>query len=228
MASVRKCGICSQSGHDKRKCSTLTREKTIMNQQEKKIVTKEDFIKSPWNDYVIESILRCINNNDTTTLGKILAPAAELWICDELNKSGIEAEVRSSNGYDLLLRDGKRIQAKYRFSDGLTAYSKQLHFENTRRLSNKNQGEASKSGHVSYSSKEFDYVAPMIIHCKKEDMDPVKYFEALNNPHILLVPVEDLEDPNRPGFCRNSIPSTALEKNKDNIQKFVNSKENND
>jgi hypothetical protein len=219
------CSICREDGHNKMTCKNK-KEQKMKQQENKKPITKEDFIQSRWCDYLLDSVVNCINNLDSTNLGKILAPAAELYICDILSESGINAKIELSAGYDIDLC-GKKAQAKYRFTNGVTPFSKQLHFENTRRHSTKNQGDASKSGHVSYATKEFDCVIPLIIHCRDSDMNPSNYLQALNNPYTMIIPVEDLEDPKRPGFCKNQIPSEALEKNKGNIQNFLKLEEKN-
>ena len=132
-----------------------------------------------------------------------------------MNEEGIKSEKITCDGYDLLTEKYNRVQVKYRYVNGKTPFSKQLHFETTRRNSKKNEGVASKSGHVSYSIDEFDYVASVIVHGAK-DMTPIQYLNSLNDAKILLIKVSELEDPERKGCCLNSIPSKVLQNNQSN------------
>tara|TARA_R100000657_G_C4645848_1_gene90945 strand:+ start:41 stop:601 length:561 start_codon:yes stop_codon:yes gene_type:complete len=179
-------------------------------------ITLEDFKKSPWHDALLESVVDMINEGNTKDLGKIFQDAAEKLVNKRLNEEGIRSQKMTCDGYDLLTEKYKRVQVKYRYVNGKTPYSRQLHFETTRRNSKKNEGAASESGHVSYSLDEFDYVAPVIVHGSK-GQTPADYLNSLNTAKILLIEVADLKDPEREGCCLNSIPSKVLQKNKSNV-----------
>lgn len=116
-------------------------------------------------------------------------------------------------GFDrLLLPKCLRIQHKLRQVDGKTPYSKQVHFENTRRHSSKNQNKSSESGHVRYSLTEFDYVLVVLCHIidgKRQNYQDWSYS---------LISSSKLKDVNNKGYCLPNIPSALLLENKyDNI-----------
>lgn len=186
------------------------------------MLTNERFRNSFVCDGLIASVVSLLNNGDTRTVGKIFAEWAEHVACDHLNSLGYDAKLDPSDGYDLKLKIGerwKRVQVKYRYVCGKTPYSRQLHFETTRRNSEKNLGDASTSGHVSYSVKEFDYVMPIIIH-GFEKICGEDYLEAMENYFTMLIPVGLIEDDSLPGFCSNQISSKVLNECAGNLENF--------
>lgn len=126
--------------------------------------------------------------------------------------------VNNGPGFDRLhLPTKKKIQIKLRQVDGKTPYSKQAHFENTRRHSAKNKNESAKSGLVRYSVSEFDYV--LVILCHIVNSERIHY----TNWSYSLVESSKLEDVNIQGYCVSHIPSALLLENKyDNIYMLTN------
>lgn len=121
-------------------------------------------------------------------------------------------------GFDRLFLPGNiKIQIKLRQVDGKTPYSKQVHFENTRRHSTKNKNKSAESGHVRYAVSEFDYV--IVVLCHIVDGERTHY----TNWTYSLVSSEELQDVNNEGYCLSKIPSGLLFKNKyDNIYMLTN------
>jgi hypothetical protein len=126
--------------------------------------------------------------------------------------------VNNGPGFDRLhLPTKKKIQIKLRQVDGKTPYSKQAHFENTRRHSAKNKNKSAKSGHVRYSVSEFDYV--LVVLCHIVNSERIHY----TNWSYSLVESSKLEDVNIQGYCVSHIPSALLLENKyDNIYMLTN------
>ncbi len=127
--------------------------------------------------------------------------------------------INSSNngpGFDLFhIKTLKKIQVKFRQVDGKTPYSKQLHFENTRRHSEKNNNESAKSGHIAYSINEFDFIIITLCHIQNNKRPNYK------NWSFSLIPIKELEDPNNLGYCLSHIPSSVVEKyHKKNIEEL--------
>lgn len=133
-----------------------------------------------WNEYICKSHKQMMLQRNSKEIGKIRAYATELIICDFLNKHAIrhdseymfihnddieqvadilhslEVDVQQvcQSGYDILAVNPsngsfKRIQVKHRNSN--------IHLETTRRNSIKNKGK-NQSGHIAYSSDEFDFL----------------------------------------------------------------------
>lgn len=126
-------------------------------------------------------------------LGKLFAPAAELFARDWINENtAVQCELRpnrgkenNQGGYDLVTTKGKRVQVKLR--------SRTLHLENTRRNSEKNQGAASKSGHVAYSDNEFD-VAVFVRPGSWSENEPNDWHDT-SKWEVLIIPTQALKDP---------------------------------
>ena len=121
-------------------------------------------------------------------------------------------------GFDRLhLPSKKRVQIKLRQVDGKTPYSKQVHFENTRRQSVKNKNKSAISGLVKYSVSEFDYV--LVVLCHIFNGTRTHY----TNWSYSLIESYKLEDVNNQGYCLSHIPSALLLENKyDNIYMLTN------
>lgn len=153
--------------------------------------------------------------------GKAIAPVNERFIKhiidreillhdeedkDELNTLGVNVS-NNGPGFDLYHKiKKKRIQTKFRGVDGSTPFSKQVHFENTRRKSDKNNNSSSQTGHVCYSINEFDYVVVTLCHIKNRVRPNYKDWK------FSLIPVNELEDPNNIGYCLPNIPADILYK----------------
>lgn len=174
----------------------------------------------------LELTIEIINNpffEDYTKIdyGKAMATPNEYYIkfsCDPNNllNDNEDLEIlkennidRSNNGggFDLYhISKNIRFQTKFRQVDGTYPYSRQVHFENTRRMSNKNNNDSSNTGHVCYSSSEFDYVIITLCHIKN-GIRP-----NYTDWSFSLVPVSDILGSN-PDFCLPHIPSSILKKN---------------
>lgn len=182
----------------------------------------------------IQDIYDVLNNRFFNSLspieyGKAVQSAAESFVSYEINKilgaellidvsqnPDLVLEFEYSNngpGFDRLLVTKKlRIQIKFRQVDGREYYSRQVHFENTRRHSEKNKNASSESGHVRYSNNEFDYVIVILCHIK----NGVR--QNCENWSYSLISSSQLEDPKVAGYCMKHIPSTLLYENRcDNI-----------
>jgi len=123
---------------------------------------------------------------------------------EELKKHNVDVS-NNGTGFDSFnINNSKRYQNKFRQVTGKMPYSKQLHFENTRRHSKKNNNSSSNSGHVVYSINEFDYVIFTICHIVNGVRPNYKEWS------FSLIPIEKLEDPNNIGYCLPQIPSILV------------------
>ena len=161
--------------------------------------------------------------------GKAMARCNEIIQKDILKSIGIEAydpetdedcpEISIANnspGFDILAKNsnGKmcRIQSKLRQVKGVTDFSRQIHFETTRRHSKKNEGTASDSGHVAYGCNEFDYVMITLVNVGKNGEIRTNR-NNVDKWSFSLIPVEALIDKDR-GCCFTHIPSKILKQYK--------------
>jgi hypothetical protein len=196
-------------------------------------------MKIQQSNFTHEDIISLLDNPFIQSLGaleygKAIQTAVEQYVSNTINSIAEETlliDVSKDNqlvveynyinngpGFDRLhLSAKKRIQIKLRQVDGKTPYSRQAHFENTRRHSTKNKNKSSESGHVRYSVSEFDYVLVVLCHI----VDGVR--THYTNWSYSLVDSSELEDVNNEGYCVSHIPSALLLKNKyDNIYMLTN------
>jgi hypothetical protein len=189
--------------------------------------------------YTHEDIISMLENSFVQSLspleyGKAIQTAVEQYISNKINSILEEPllidvskdqelikefqYVNNGPGFDRLhLPSKKRVQIKLRQVDGKTPYSKQVHFENTRRHSVKNKNKSAVSGLVKYSVSEFDYV--LIVLCHIVDGKRTHY----TNWSYSLIESSKLEDVNNQGYCLSHIPSALLLENKyDNIYMLTN------
>ena len=129
-----------------------------------------------------------------------------------LEKMNIDTSNNGSGFDTIVLANGKRIQCKLRQVKGVTPYSQQTHFDNTRRTTGQNNGVegGGESGHVRYGSDEFDYVLVSLVKCYED----YSVRTDLNKWNFAFIPISDLVDTNLSDFCLPHIPSEVLEKNK--------------
>lgn len=156
--------------------------------------------------------------------GKAIARANEIIQKDILRHCGIEAfdpEVdkdsplidtrNNSPGFDLVVKthDGKlaRVQSKMRQVKGTTDFSRQVHFETTRRHSKKNEGVSSVNGHVTYSDDEFDFVMVSLVNVRKNWLNR----NSVDNWSFSIIPISALVDGEK-GCCVTHISSAVLKK----------------
>jgi hypothetical protein len=170
--------------------------------------------------------------------GKAIQTAVEQYVSNTINSISEETllvdvskdlklvkefqYMNNGPGFDRLhLPTKKRIQIKLRQVNGKTPYSKQAHFENTRRQSVKNKNKSAESGLVRYSVDEFDYV--LIVLCHIVNGERSHY----TNWSYSLIESPKLEDVNNQGYCVSHIPSALLlEKKYDNIYMLTNKLKN--
>tara|TARA_B110000285_G_C15019201_1_gene560644 strand:- start:154 stop:726 length:573 start_codon:yes stop_codon:yes gene_type:complete len=172
---------------------------------------------------VINADLRKILNNriiksmSIIDWGKCMARPSELIQTELLSHCGLEINYsntkNNSPGFDILVKNKagelKRVQSKLRQVKGKTDFSRQIHFETTRRHSNKNEGASSGRGHVVYSHDEFDYVMVSLINVR----DGLGQRNNLDLWSFSIVPINELID-SANGCCLNKIPSNILKKYK--------------
>ena len=159
--------------------------------------------------------------------GKAMARANEIIQKDLLRYCGVEAydpeldsdcpkidTKNNSPGFDILVKtpsgELKRVQSKLRQVKGTTDFSHQTHFETTRRHSEKNKGSSSDTGHVAYSTDEFDYVMISLVNVGK-DGKVTDNRNSVNNWSFSIIPIAELVNGDK-GCCVTSISSTLLKK----------------
>jgi hypothetical protein len=128
----------------------------------------------------------------------------------------------NSPGFDLVIvispKEYYRIQSKLRQVHGKNDYSTQIHFETTRRNSEKNK-DKNHTGHVCYSLSEFDFVMISLVNDKsnnnkRKNCDLWSYS---------LIPIKELEDVEH-NCCVSHINPDILEKNIIKITDDINTK----
>lgn len=185
-------------------------------------------------DYTYDDIISTLDNPFINSLspleyGKAIQTAVEEYVTYNVNliagqqllvdvsrDSELTEQYQYSNngpGFDrLLIPSCLKIQDKFRQVNGETPFSKQVHFENTRRHSAKNQNQSSVTGHVRYTVSEFDYVLVVLCHIVDGQRQNYKDWS------YSLISSSELEDVNNKGYCLPKIPSSLLLQNKyDNI-----------
>ena len=163
---------------------------------------------------------RLMKEGNLRDLGKMFGDANEDvqsdWIAEN---TSFTARPRSdfdddpdASGYDLKTLNGMIIQSKVRV--------KGIHLEQTRRKSAKNDGDASSTGHVSYSVDEFDVLLvsrPLGNKATKRDnyidtSRPIEEYADVEKWDMIAIPAKELEDPKRLGFLRNTCPKAIWSK----------------
>lgn len=117
----------------------------------------------------------------------------------------------NSPGFDLLIITPEniniRVQSKLRQVNGIYDYSHQVHFETTRRNSEKNK-DKNHTGHICYSLDEFDFVMFSLIN-DRIDRNNIK---NCNLWSYSLIPIKDLEDKIH-NCCYSHIKPEIIKKN---------------
>ena len=189
--------------------------------------------------FIYEDVVKLLENPFIQSLepleyGKAIQTAVEHYVTHQVNsiaKSELLVDLtknailsksfeygNNGPGFDRLLQGNqKKIQIKLRQVYGVTPYTRQVHFENTRRQSEKNKNESSESGLVRYAVNEFDYV--VVVLCHIIDGERKKYHDWSYS----VIKTYDLEDVNIQGYCTRNISSALLMENKcDNIYMLTN------
>jgi hypothetical protein len=156
-------------------------------------------------DLLLESFQRKIKEGNTKDTSKILQFAYEDFVLYKLKQNGIVCNFAQTNNkndlsYDLITEDNIRIQVKGRAST-TSSGRPNLHLENTRRVSGKNKGNASKSGHVSYGLDEHD----IIVFVLPIDFSDVETWKCL------AIPTKSLEDPKNKGRLIRNVPAGIID-----------------
>jgi hypothetical protein len=116
----------------------------------------------------------------------------------------------NSPGFDLVIVTPTnkyiRVQSKLRQVNGKNDYSHQIHFETTRRNSEKNK-DKNHTGHICYSLDEFDLVMISLVN-DKLNRDNIK---NCNLWSYSLIPIKELEDIERK-CCYSHIKPEILKK----------------
>lgn len=119
----------------------------------------------------------------------------------------------NSPGFDLVIVTPAnkiiRIQSKLRQVRGITDCSQQIHFETTRRNSEKNK-DKNHTGHICYSLDEFDHVMVSLVNVRL-DGDKTKK-KNCNLWTFSLIPIKELEDTEH-NCCYSKINPDILQKN---------------
>jgi len=166
-----------------------------------------------YNDLEMNDLIKEGNLRD---LGKMFGGANEHVQCDWIAEhTSFLARKRTdfdgdpdASGYDLKTQNGMLIQSKIRVQE--------WHLEQTRRKSAKNDGDASSTGHVSYSGGEFHVLLvsrPLGNKATKRDKyidtsRPIEEYPDVEKWDMIAIPEYALHDPKRPGFLRNSVPKS--------------------
>jgi len=168
-------------------------------------------------EYQEIAMKRLIKEGNLRDLGKMFGDANEDvqsdWIAKNtsftaLPRSDFDDDPDAS-GFDLLTTTGlMRIQSKIRVDT--------IHLEQTRRKSSKHEGDASATGHVSYSVGEFDVLLvsrPLGNKATKRDnytdtSRPIEEYPDVEKWDMIAIPEYALYDPKRPGLLRNSVPKS--------------------
>jgi len=161
------------------------------------------------NEYICKDLINSMTDLRIVHTDECIEGSEGSLLLEKLN---IDVSNNGSGFDTIVLSNGIRIQCKLRQVDGKTPYSRQTHFDNTRRTTGLNEGEegGGETGHVRYGSDEFDYVLVALVQSYKDKT----VRGDLNKWNFSFIPISDLVDPNVPNFCRNAIPANVLEKNK--------------
>jgi len=150
---------------------------------------------------------------DTREIGKFLAYTSERIIVPEWLYSicGINTKPSSDDNegqqekYDRITDNGLRIQVKFRGGKNKATKRPKLHMEQTRRSTGKNANAGAANGQVRYAINSFD-VALFAI--------PGDDIANLNCWEFMAIPIYELEDTKKPGYCRAGVPVTVQDKYK--------------
>jgi len=157
------------------------------------------------HNLLLESFERKLQEGNTKDVSKILQFAYEEYVKYKLNENNIICNFAYSTNkndlsFDLITNDNIRIQVKGRAAT-TSSGRPNLHMENTRRVSGKNKGNSSKSGHVSYGTDEHD----VVIFVLPKDFSDTATWECL------AIPTKNLEDPNNKGRLVRSVSTKIID-----------------
>ena len=141
-------------------------------------------------------------------LNQILPEGHRAFTADDADLPESVKTANNCSGFDIVIRapDGtlKRVQSKLRQVNGETDWSRQTHFETTRRDCEKNK-DRKHTGHVCYALDEFDYAMVSLVNVSKD-------LTRRNNCNLwsfAFIPISDLEDKAH-NCCKSHIPAATL------------------
>ena len=159
----------------------------------------------------IKSQRNLIDEKNTREIGKARQHSTEYLVQDYLNENwkkvyrqeelkhleGFDHD-HNESGFDLLEPEsGLKIQVKYRGGSN-------IHLEQTRRSSTKNEGEASNSGHVVYSRGEFD----VLLAVRPKEFR----YNFMPEQDLVIIPEHELADPKKKNKFLVKSVGTSKEK----------------
>ena len=205
------CSICNEPGHNRNNRTFHPRQdeakdagprvplKSVKKAQRANIT--EDEAVASWNEWMpyIRNVFiqKSMDPKQQRDIGKLLAPAAEDYVNDFLEtRTGRRIEMVNGKAYDGETVDGGkavRHQTKFR--------ADAWHLESTRRNSAKNE-KTNATGHVAYTSDEFDMLAIFI---------PGRSF-GIGDSNVRCIPVKELVNPKKPDQLLTNIPRALRDK----------------
>lgn len=175
---------------------------------------------------LVESFKEKVSEESARDVGKILQFANEIFIrkwikdfCGIDNDKVENDEFGNEPSWDINMYPSSkrsrivRVQAKFRGGKSKSGMPT-LHMENTRRVSKKNLGDASSSGHVAYSKDEFDVV---VFTIPREDIFTTEHWE------VLAIPTYELIDPKYPNYLCRRVSSALYKKYKGKAKEVLTS-----
>jgi hypothetical protein len=152
------------------------------------------------NQYIQRNILRYL----------LKSYKYSVYSTDDTDMPNIDI-TNNSPGFDLVIVTPEnkylRVQSKLRQVKGKEDYSQQIHFETTRRNSEKNKNK-NHTGHVCYSLNEFDLVMISLVN-DKLNRNKIK---NCNLWTYSLIPIKELEN-TKYKCCYSHITPNILKKN---------------
>ena len=200
-------------------CEMKDKNTLVVDSDVKQMITNKFILKMSFidwgktmaiaNEYICKDLINAMTDITVVHTDECVEGSEGGLLLEKLN---IDVSNNGSGFDTIVLSNGKRIQCKLRQVGGKTPYSRQTHFDNTRRTTGLNEGEegGGETGHVRYGSDEFDYVLVALVQSYKDKT----VRGNLNRWNFSFIPISDLVDPNVPNFCYTAIPPNVLEKNK--------------
>lgn len=162
-------------------------------------------------DLILEAYHEKVEEKNTRDIGKMLQFVAEgyarRWLkeeCEIESTSSENDDMGNETTWDILTANKTRAQVKYR-GGKVKSGRPNLFLETTRRNSIKNAGAKSSSGHVAYSSDEFD-IALFVIPSKDFD------FFTTFGLEVIAIPSKELINPKHPDILVKNVPAKIMDR----------------
>lgn len=179
-----------------------------------------------WEQYISKAHTRLCEKKNNKELGKLRAYSAELMVRDHLNALASSHVIFvhvddlcnhkklsdmfdcNQSGFDIvgwnkITNTIKKIQVKYRSST--------IYLETTRRNSQKN-ADKNASGHISYSSNEFDFLVVV-----KSSFDDIIYLDS----SMTIFPVNSLVNKKDTRILVNYVSQKTVQTHQSMYQKLL-------